>query len=564
MTPTNPFFEVNAFVAVSPGFSVMGCSPDAGRLFGTSPRPGDPCALENLFTGKDLHRARDALDQAMRYGRSRRQTVARIVCGSGRSVPCEYATHPLFKSDGSIAGVMLRFRDLPRTESAGPHAAAPGSGRPARPKPPMLLDDLPRGVFTVDTRRRITSFNRTAEKMTAYRQSEILGRHCWEVFQTDLCDDGCPLCKSMERGEIQEDFELTLRDAAGRRKIIVASAAPLKDETGRIVGAVETFSTAPRPRASEHTGTPVFSGIIGKSTAMRTLFEQLPDIAASDASVLICGESGTGKDLVARAVHELSERRRKPFIAVNCAALAESLLESELFGHEKGAFTGASRAKAGRFELAAGGTLFLDEIGELKPALQVKLLRVLEERQFERVGGTRPVTFNARVIAATNRDLKQAMAEKRFRRDLFYRLRTVPVTIPPLRERPEDIAPLVAHFIEKFNRAYGKNVCSLDPKVMRHFEAYHWPGNVRELERCIEHAFVFVKGPVIFRRYLPDMDTAPPSEKSCTGPPPDPAAERKAILHALTRARGVRKTAADRLGISRTTLWRRMKALGIA
>jgi transcriptional regulator with PAS, ATPase and Fis domain len=303
---------------------------------------------------------------------------------------------------------------------------------------------------------------------------------------------------------------------------------------------------------------------------MQRLFDMLPDVAASEASVLIQGESGTGKELFARAIHHQSPRKEGPFVAVNCSALAETLLESELFGHEKAAFTGAVRSKVGRFELAKGGTLFLDEIGELKPELQVKLLRVLEQRVFERVGGTRLIPMDARIIAATNRDLVQAMAQKVFREDLFYRLRTVPLTIPPLRKRTGDIPLLVGHFIKKFNKRYNKQVRSVDPKVMRLLTSYHWPGNVRELERVMEHAYVFVKGPVILPVNLPSLrefwrergEAAPP-EQEAAPPMNGSQLERQAILDALAQAGGRRQPAADLLGISRTSLWRRMKALGL-
>ena len=257
-------------------------------------------------------------------------------------------------------------------------------------------------------------------------------------------------------------------------------------------------------------------------------------------------------------------------MAVNCSALAETLLESELFGHEKAAFTGAVRSKVGRFELAKGGTLFLDEIGELKPELQVKLLRVLEQRVFERVGGTRLIPMDARIIAATNRDLPRAMAIGEFREDLFYRLRTVPLTIPPLRKRPEDIPLLVSHFIKVLNKRYQKQVRSVDPKVMRLFANYPWPGNVRELERVMEHAYVFVKGPAILPAYLPSLGefwrerlraAEDEGEEPIPGGSEDP--ERRAILEALSQAGGRRQAAADLLGISRTSLWRRMKALGL-
>ncbi len=429
-----------------------------------------------------------------------------------------------------------------------------------------LFDDLPEGVFTIDMNWRITAFNRSAEKITGYGKKDVLGRHCWEIFRTDICRRSCPLATALETRESRLDQEVNAVDRKGCPQLLLVNVSVLKNSDGRVIGAVETFRPPDPgpPKIPGRSQADAYSGIIGRSPVMQELFTRLPDIAKSDANVLITGESGTGKDLMAKTLHELSPRRNEPFMAVNCAALAESLLESELFGHEKGAFTGADRARPGRFELAAGGTLFLDEIGELKPQLQVKLLRVLEGRTFERVGGTKPIPLKARIISATNQNLEQALAQGNFRQDLYYRLHTVPLILPPLRDRTEDIGPLVDHFIHKFNALYGKRVRSVDPKVIQIFARYPWPGNVRELERCIEHAFVFVKGPVIFSRYLPELTAfhpAPtPVEKSITS---SPATDEKNIRWALSQTGGKRKEAAELLGISRTSMWRRMKALGM-
>jgi len=289
----------------------------------------------------------------------------------------------------------------------------------------------------------------------------------------------------------------------------------------------------------------------------------LPDIAASDANVVVEGESGTGKELIAKAIHYQSPRAQGPFVPVNCSALAESLLESELFGHVKAAFTGAIAGKVGRFELAKGGTLFLDEIGEFKPELQVKLLRVLEERVFERVGGTNSVSMDARIIVATSRDLKEEVRQGRFREDLYYRLRTVPLYLPRLRDRLEDIPLLVNQFITMLNKKYKKEVRGLDPKVLTLFQQHYWPGNVRELQRVLEYAFVFVRGHIITKSHLPELEDAPQRTPSAH-PAILPSAsqgedEREAIRQALQKARGRRQVAARLLGMSRSSLWRKMR-----
>ena len=308
-----------------------------------------------------------------------------------------------------------------------------------------------------------------------------------------------------------------------------------------------------------------FSNIVGKSDGMLRLFTMLPDIAASDANVLICGENGTGKDLFARTIHEHSPRSKGPFIAVNCSALTETLLESELFGHEKAAFTGADRLKQGRFEMANGGTIFLDEIGELKPNLQIKLLRILEQQKFERVGGTESILMDARIISATNKNLPEAIKKGTLREDFYYRLRTIPITIPPLRERKTDIPLLINYFIKRFNKQYNKKVRSVDTKAMRFLQQYHFPGNVRELERAIEYAYVFIKGPVIFMSSLPDFEEFHDIENH---PPAEFYSDtqdhgKEAISWALSQSSGKREDAARLLGISRTSLWRRMKKWNI-
>ncbi|MFP4650146.1 MAG: sigma-54 interaction domain-containing protein [Desulfobacterales bacterium] len=446
----------------------------------------------------------------------------------------------------------------------------PQNRNTARKKPHFnyqeIFEYLPEGVFTIDTQWKITSFNKTAEKITDYRRQEVIGRHCWEVFRSELCSKGCPLSICFETGRLQMDQEVAVTDRRGVTKNLIVNVNVLQDKDGNVHGGVETFRPPARCDHIPPKTAPAFEGIIGKSSMMQSIFGMLPDVAASETNVLLCGESGTGKEVLARALHNRSGRSRGPFVAVNCSALAESILESELFGHEKGAFTGADSLKQGRFEMARGGTLFLDEIGDLKPQIQVKLLRVLEEREFERVGGTRSIKLDARIISATNQNLEAAMNEKRFREDLYFRLRTVPFYIPPLRQRKEDIPPLVSHFIKIFNTRYNKQVRSVDPKVMRIFMNHNWPGNIRELERILEYAFVFVKGPVIFERHLPEIKTAekvqpPPAEnRFSTGRSRD----KDTILQALSDAGGNRQGAAELLGISRTSLWRRMKEFGLA
>jgi two-component system NtrC family response regulator len=314
-----------------------------------------------------------------------------------------------------------------------------------------------------------------------------------------------------------------------------------------------------------------FGNMIGRSKPMLRIYDLIGKVAYSKASVLITGPSGTGKELIAKAIHYESPRKNRPFISVNCGALTETLLESELFGHEKGAFTGAVALKKGRFELADGGTLFLDEIGEMPPSLQVKLLRVLQEMEFERVGGTRSLRVDVRVLSASNRNLKETVAEGSFREDLFYRLNVIHIEVPPLRERPEDIRLLVNHFIDKYRRTSGEEKIALSPEVWKAFYAYRWPGNVRELENVIERAVVLNSEGMIHQRDLPaefseenvelDVDRFIPS-----GVPLQETLEKieeKLIRRALKQSGDVQSHAAERLGITKSLIQHKMKKYNI-
>jgi PAS domain S-box-containing protein len=433
-----------------------------------------------------------------------------------------------------------------------------------------ILEHFPEGVFLVNTRWQVVYFNHMAEEITGFSREEVLGKFCWDVFRTDLCQKDCPMRISMSTGEILVDREVEITTKAGLKMLILVNTAQLKKPGNMVLGGVETFHylTCPELEAEKLESKP-FADIVGVSPRMQEIIHSLPVIAASESNVLIQGESGTGKELVARALHLHSPRRKGPFVAVNCSAIPEGLLESELFGHERGAFTGAVSSKPGRFELAKGGTLLLDEIGDLKPELQVKLLRVLEEKAFMRVGGTRRIPLEARLVAATNVDLKEAMRQGRFRDDLYYRLFTVPIHLPPLREKREDIPILIKYFLEQLNRKFNKRVRGVDPKVMKILCRHAWPGNVRELQHVLEYCFVFTKGPVITERHLPRLESAwggrelelPLTDKSVS---PLQALEKKTILLALEKAQGSKQDAARMLKISRSKLWRKMRLYQIS
>ncbi len=430
----------------------------------------------------------------------------------------------------------------------------------------VILDSIADGVFTVDRDWQITFFNRGAEKITGIPREEALGRRCCEVFRANICENACALHQTLQTGKPVVNKSIFIVNADGERIPVSISTALLRDEDGEPIGGVETFRdlSVVEELRKELSGQWGFADMIGKSRAMRQVFEVLPQIAESECTVLIEGESGTGKELVARAIHDLSPRANGPLVSVNCASLPETLLASELFGHVAGAFTDARTDKPGRFARAEGGTLFLDEIGDIPPALQVQLLRVLQEKEYEPLGGTRPVKADVRVLAATNRDLGELVEQGVFRRDLYYRIHVIAIKLPALRDRREDIPLLVDHFIERFNRVHDRRIRGVSDDVMEFLMHKDFKGNVRELENIIEHAFVLCRDDMIRVEHLPP-DARSAHEESA-GPVSGTLAdqEKRQILSVLERHDWNRTEAARELGIHKTTLWRKLKRYNLA
>jgi PAS domain S-box-containing protein len=370
---------------------------------------------------------------------------------------------------------------------------------------PLILESISEGVFTVDAEFRITSFNAEAEAITGFSREQALGHKCYEVLRASICQRGCALRKSLETGEPQRNVRVTVLNPEMESIPICVSSAVLRDREGQMIGGVEVFRDISEIETlrSELSGRRVFGDMIGASPAMQEIFRLIPDVAPTDASVLIDGASGTGKELLAQAIHDQSLRRERAFVCLNCGALPDTLLESELFGYERGAFTGARGSKPGRFQQADGGTLFLDEVGELSPAFQVKLLRALQEGEVQPLGGTETVRVDVRIIAATNRDLRRLLEEEKLREDLYYRLCVIPIHIPPLRERREDIIPLVEHYVARLAVRTGKEIREISPDALTALYDYDYPGNVRELTNILERAFVLCHEEQIDLIHLP-------------------------------------------------------------
>ena len=433
----------------------------------------------------------------------------------------------------------------------------------------MVLNSISEGVMTVNRDWKIVSWNNAAERITGYHSEEVVGKECMDVFRASLCRNRCPVDRALTCGHPCQDIEVAVHNKKNQVIHLVVNAAPLYDESGHIVGGLETFRDVSQnhwlqKELQQQMG---YGEIVGQSEAMQRVFDLLASLINEDTTVLIQGESGTGKELIARALHFYGPRREKSFVAINCSAIPEGMLESELFGHAKGAFTGAVQPHVGKFETANGGTLFLDEIAEISHSVQIKLLRVLEEREFQRLGDNRSLKIDIRLVTASNQNLYKKVLDGSFREDLYYRLSVFPLELPPLRERIEDIPLLVDHFITKFNNQMGKKIHGIADGVLDILEAYSWPGNIRELANAIEHAFVHTKGVLIHPTNLPQsLLTAAKAVRSLKSSSPRDAMdlfEKELIVQELEEADWRKSVAARRLGMSRATLWRKMGKYGI-
>lgn len=438
-----------------------------------------------------------------------------------------------------------------------------------RQKTETILDSLAEGVITVDKEFKITFINDAASSMTGFQKDEVIGKVCKNVFKSDYCAENCPIARILKFGRSIFDFDSQIECKNSIPIPIRLNAALLKDENDNPAGGVITFRDLSILKKIENILKPEssFQGMISNSKSMKDIFTLIEQISDSDAPVLITGETGTGKELIANAIQNLSKRNKNKFVKINCSVIPDNLLASELFGHAKGAFTDAQKERIGRFELANGGTIFLDEIGEMPLQMQLQILRVVQDGTFERLGESNTKSVDVRIITATNTVIEKAIAEGKFREDLFYRLNVVHIDVPPLRKRLDDIPLLANYFLEKFSLIYKKNIPFIEEECINHLTRWHWPGNIRELENAIEYAVI---------RNKPDKSLcicAFPakirenifcSQKNNVIPNAKIPFENSSLLELLNKHQWNKTKVAQILGIDRTTLWRKLKNLGIS
>ena len=427
----------------------------------------------------------------------------------------------------------------------------------------FIFNSISDGIFTTDKNCRITSFNKAAEKITGFSASEAINKNCFDVFRTDICNKRCALKDTLKNEEPIENIRVTIISRNGCEIPINVTTTLLKDKNNKVIGAVELFRDISE---LEHLrecikNNRTLDEIVSMNSQMQQIIGLLPNIAESDCNVLIQGPSGSGKELFAQVIHNLSPRKYGPYIKINCAALPAQLLESELFGYEKGAFTDAKHDKPGQFCLANGGTLLLDEISEMDISLQVKLLRVLNNGEYRPLGSSKTLYSDARIIAATNADLKQEIEKNKFREDLYYRINVMNIKIPPLKDRPEDIPLLVNHFLKMFKKKNRNAVEKISPEALGILMKYSFPGNVRELENAIQHTFVMCRNAVILPEHLPESITD--EHFISKNVKKESRDEKELIIESLKRNKGNKSKAAIELGMHRSTLWRKIKELRV-
>jgi PAS domain S-box-containing protein len=524
----------------------------------------DEVSLKNYnFLFKKSESYKQYIDNALTEGKSYSNLTIKITCRNNQTLNMFSSITPIKRSSDEIISIVFVIRDANEMIKLSDYLQRKNRFE-------NIFHGVSEGILTIDNKWNIQSFNRTAEIITGFSGQEVKGKKCWEIFRSSVCRNGCHMETTLKLNKEMLNNELIIKKKNGSHLPIRVNSKPFLTAEGECIGGIETFRDITELKIlSKHLEDRYsFGNIIGNSKAMQNIYTILEHVSQTDSTVLITGESGTGKEIIARAIHLNSYRKKQPFMAVNCSAFVETLLESELFGHERGAFTGAIKTKPGRFELAKNGTLFLDEIGDISPQVQVKLLRVLETRQFERVGGTKAISMNVRIIVATNKNLKKEIEEKRFREDLFYRINVVNIHLPPLRERKEDLPLLIEYFLQKFRKKFNKRIKHVSPDAFQILNRYHWPGNIRELENVLEHVFVLCSKETIKPYCLPNwlvqimkLKQSVLDDRYNTETIKD--AEKDHIQSVLLKYNGDRQKVAEALGVDKSTLWRKMKKYGL-
>jgi len=485
------------------------------------------------------------LKEAQEKGKPILNREVSILDKNGGRTPISVSASILYNAEGKVIGGVETIRNLKNIC--------------------VIFDSVADGIFTIDENMLIQWFNRAAEEITGFSHDEAVGRPCHEIFRSDVCKTACPVKEAIETGNSVHNREVEITDRANRKIPISVSASVLLDNEGKVLGGVETIRDLSLIHTLKNELHDKFSfqNLVSRNPSMRRLFDIIPDVAASEATVFLNGESGTGKELFARAIHDLSPRKKGPLVTVNCGALPENLLEAEIFGVRKGAYTGAVENRPGRLELCNGGTFFLDEIGDLPLQLQVKLLRVLENHEYQPLGAKNPLKADVRFITATHRNLEKMVEEGTFRRDLYFRINIISLSIPPLRERREDIPLLLEMGLEKFNLLYGKKVRRLSPDVLKLLLNHDFPGNIRELLNLIEQAVILCKVSEIGLEHMPKGFIGLAGKQKSLPKRASRAPATEVLYEALSRHRGNRAEVAHELGVDRSTLWRWVKNAGL-
>ncbi|MGD9140169.1 MAG: sigma 54-interacting transcriptional regulator [bacterium] len=559
---------IDGVMVLDDGGRIVAFSEGAERITGyaSSEVIGETC--REVFRSNRCDSACPA-DKTIKSGIALSNCTCHIITRDDDEIEISLNTSPLKGTGGETVGVVVVFRNLNEmVEMMERLTELDHEMMREKERSEAILNSIADGVITVSRDLEIVSFNRSAEKVTGFSAAEVIGKPCRTIFRSRACEEGCPVLETIRTGEPVAGVEVEILARDGSRIPVSMNTALLKNERGEVSGAVETFRDLSNVRklTEELRGRYSFRSIIGRSPEIQQVFELIRSAAPTNVTVLIQGETGTGKELVARAIHYESPRSDRRFVAVNCAALPATLLESELFGHVKGSFTGATFDRKGRFERADGGTIFLDEIAEIGYETQAKLLRVLENREFERVGDSATRKVDVRLICATNKNLRELVGAGKFREDLYYRINVVTIDLPPLRARSGDVPLLIDHFVDKLSKETGKAVTGISPDAMDLLIDYPWPGNVREMENAIGHAFVHCRGEALLPEHLPPDITRgiPHITHAALGPVSSvDQMEKLLIEEALKQTGGNRTRAARKLGMSRSSLWRKIKKHGL-